>query len=40
MKGGQTMKKHIHSVCAGSTTAGLKGIENATELLRLLQMGG
>ena len=34
------MKKHIHSVCDGSTTAGLKGIENATELLRLLQMGG
>ena len=33
------MKKHIHNVCGGSTTAGLKGIENATELLRILQMG-
>ncbi len=33
------MKKHIHNVCGGSTTAGLAGIENATELLRILQMG-
>ena len=33
------MKKNIHYVCGGSTTAGLKGIESATELLRILQTG-
>ena len=33
------MKKHIHFVCGGSTTAGLKSIEKATELLRNLQKG-
>lgn len=33
------MKKHIHSVCGGSTTAALSSIDSATELLRVLQMG-
>ena len=32
-------KKNIHYVCGGSTTAALKGIESATELLRILQTG-
>ena len=32
-------KKNIHYVCGGSTTAGLKGIESATELLRISQTG-
>lgn len=33
------MRKQVHFICGGSTTAGLEGIENATELLRILQMG-
>lgn len=32
--------KHIENVCGGSTTAGIDGITNATELLMALQRGG
>lgn len=31
------MLKHIHSVCGGSTTAGLSNVENAANLLKKLK---
>ena len=34
------MKKRTYDACGGSTTAGLSNVENATDLMRMLLMGG